>query len=147
VPRLSEVYESAGVERERRLQARRRLDRQEHVQWWLAVLLALWVLGQAATLSLTVIVLDLLRESQRSSDIVLAAFSANNSNDDPITSFIAAVALIFGLATLAIAALLAVVAFWNRRILPTGWFLAGVFPWLILIVETAAVMLLVLELK
>lgn len=134
MPPLRDVTDPPGVEWALRLAERRRLDRQERTQWWIVVLLAAWLLTQAATAAAVAIAIG---PKQTNSYLWRPLSEVVGPMKEAFASFAELAAGGCGLLTFTVAAVVGIVALWNRRTLPAVWFVVGVTPWLILVVEAA----------
>ncbi|MGC1276003.1 MAG: hypothetical protein WBC44_20040 [Planctomycetaceae bacterium] len=140
MPQLRNAFDPPGLERELRLAERRRLDRQERVQWWVLVLLGAWLLTQMAAIAAVAATIGSVPST--GGPVWQSDFRPYDSGvvlEEVVAQIAAIGAIAFVSLTLTIAAILAVIAYWNRRSLPATWFVAGVMPWLILVVEIAGV--------
>jgi hypothetical protein len=124
MPQFREATEPRGLERERRLGERRRIDRAEAAQRWIVGLGMAWLVANVAMIATTCAGADYKSDEYVVGPIVLAIRT--------IAGFFAFLA--FGAASACLA-----VTLWNRWALSAGWIIVGVTPWLILILEAAAV--------
>ena len=120
---LRDATDPLDVERELRLGERRRLDRAEAAQQWIAGLGVAWFLANVAMLLATCAGMD----------YEIGGFIG------PIVLAIRTVAGFFAFVAFTAASVCMVVTLWNRSVLSAGWVVAGVMPWVVLVVEAAGV--------
>lgn len=106
--------------------SRRLEDRRHQIQQWIAGLIVVWLVTQSAAIAVSCAGLGIIDRSN-----IQSAWGKS-------------LMLLFAVAacpTAAASGVSFVMTLWHHRILPARWMIAGVVPWLIVIVEAAGLLL------